>query len=72
MMNWIDRLHELRKLKREYLMFICLDEEIKDVPDEFSREISNVAIEISEIENMPTIEAQQKIKFKTIEIKSRL
>ena len=70
-MTWIERLHELRRLKNNYLMFICLSD-IEQVSDDFSIEISRVCVEISIIEEMSVEEAQAKIKFKTITIKSKI
>ena len=71
-MTHIDRLHELRTLKRNYLEFICFDSELKEVSDSFNQEIGNVSVEIAKIEEMSVEEAQAKIKFKTITIKSKI
>lgn len=71
-MTWIERLNELRKLKMGYLSFICFDDDLKEVSNEFSQEIGRVSVEISKIEEMPVADGHKKIRFKTIKIESKL
>lgn len=68
-MNWIDRLSELLKQKKEYSRFIasghCQD------TMKLIDEIGDLSVEIHKIRNMSVEESENKIKFKTIKIESK-
>lgn len=70
-MTWIDKLQELKKLKRNYLLFICLDD-MEDVPESLANEVSSICVQIDKIESMPMSNASQEIKTKLITFESKL
>ncbi len=71
-MTYKNKLLGLKKLKKNYLDYICFADDLKDISNEFSDEISRVCVEIQRIESMPIAVFEQKIKYLTKHYKSKL
>lgn len=71
-MNYIDKHHELSKQRKNYFNFICLEQNLQEIPESLDNEIESVTIEMHRIEQMNLSEAKTKIKFKTLTFESKL